>query len=123
MGVSERPSSLSQLGSETAKSTNPDALRIAFRRFMDLSAVAELIDSALARFPHQFHAKPSVFRRLCRNWENSRSGQSRSWSPLKSGQWGLAKCGPVYPGEAPQLRETKTVGHFRDLNFVRVGVA
>src|SRR6516162_9531202 len=31
--------------------------------------VAESIYSALAKFPRQPHAKPSVFRRLCRNWK------------------------------------------------------
>src|SRR6516165_1790607 len=78
--------------------------------------VAESIDSALARFPHQFHAKPWAFRRLCRNWENSGGGDMHSRSPLQSGRWGLAKRGPICPGEAPQLRETETMGNFGDVS-------
>src|SRR6516225_10166578 len=85
--------------------------------------VAELIYSALAKFPHQCHAKPSVFHRLCRNWKNLGGGDAHPRSPLQSGRWGLAKGGPISAGEAPQLRETETVGNFPDVYDVGIRVA
>ena len=50
-------------------------------------------------------------------------GEGHSRSTLESGRWGLAKCRPICPGKAPKPREPETVGNFRDLNLVRVGVA
>jgi hypothetical protein len=44
----------------------------------------------------------------------SRAGEWHSRNTLESGRRGLAKCRPICPGEAPQVRETETVGNFRD---------
>ena len=52
-----------------------------------------------------------------------RADERHSRGTLESGRWGLAKCRPICSCEAPKLRETETVGNFRDLNLVRVGVA
>ena len=54
-------------------------------------------------------------RRLCRNWENSRSRGSHSGNVLESGQWGLAKCRLVRLAEALQLGETEAAQFLRRL--------
>jgi hypothetical protein len=55
--------------------------------------------------------------------KNSRGGDAHCQSSLQSGRWGLAEHGPICSGEAPQLRETETMGNFGDVNLVRISVA
>jgi hypothetical protein len=47
---------------------------------------------------------------------------SHSWEALEGGRWSLVERCTVAPGEAPQLRETETMGYFCDIHYVWIGI-
>src|SRR6516164_157267 len=113
-----------QLGSERAMTSNPDALRIVFRRFMHTSLFCRIgLFGAYRGFLISASLTPRFLSRLCKNWKNSRRGEARSWSALESSRRGLAKYRPISPGEASQLREPETVGNICDIDDVGIGLA
>src|SRR5689334_8277928 len=54
--------------------------------------------------------------------KNSLGGEARSRRTSERGRWGLAKCCPICPGEAPQLREPETLGNLCDVPCVGIGL-
>src|SRR6516162_4510570 len=112
-----------QLGIERAKTTNPAALRIAFTRFMHLSLCCRIDLFGAGNFLTGARLNRRFPRRLCKNRKISRVGETRFRSALKSGRWCLAKCRPISPSEASQLRETETMCDICDVDHVRIGIA
>src|SRR6516162_8856597 len=101
-----------QLGSERAITSNPDALRIVFSRFMQSSFYCRIgLFGAYRGFLTSASLTHRFLGRLCKNWKNSRRGEARFRSALESGRRGLARYRPIPPGEASQLREPEKVGN------------